>query len=86
MREYTNGEKIIANIPYVAMIVMGASTIAFGFGLTAFRHLGRAELRGLRCCRRRVDYDFLVPVLCILRDPKMSVRIWDNIAEVREKG
>ena len=34
MREYTNGETIIANIPYVAMIVMGASTIAFGFGLT----------------------------------------------------
>ena len=40
MREYTNGEATIANFPYVAMILMGAGIIAFGFGLTPWALAG----------------------------------------------
>jgi len=36
MREYTKSEIAIANIPYVAMILMGAVTIACAHGLSVF--------------------------------------------------
>ena len=32
MREYTTREVITANIPYAAMVLIGAVTIAFSFG------------------------------------------------------
>lgn len=31
MREYTNHQTMVANLPYVAMVMLGCATIAFGF-------------------------------------------------------
>jgi len=40
MREYTNRETAAANLPYVAMILLGAATIALGFHLTPWAVAG----------------------------------------------
>lgn len=34
MREYTTSQTVIANVPYVGMIVLGTATIAAGFGFS----------------------------------------------------
>jgi hypothetical protein len=40
MREYTNRETVAANLPYAAMILLGAATIALGFPLTLWAMAG----------------------------------------------
>ena len=35
MREYTKSETTVANIPYAAMILLGAVTIAYAYGFTS---------------------------------------------------
>jgi len=35
MREYKNSQTLLANIPYAAMIILGAATIAFGYGFSS---------------------------------------------------
>ena len=40
MREYTKLQTIVANLPYVAMILLGTATIAFGFASSPWAWLG----------------------------------------------
>jgi len=40
MREYTRLQTIIANIPYAAMVLLGAATIASGFGFSPWALAG----------------------------------------------
>lgn len=42
MREYTKTETITANIPYAAMIILGALTIAYAYGFSARALAGAA--------------------------------------------
>jgi hypothetical protein len=35
MREYTNAQTLVANIPYAGMVLLGTATIACGYGFSA---------------------------------------------------
>ena len=40
MRQYTAGQTVLANLPYAAMVAVGAATIAMAFGLSAWSIAG----------------------------------------------
>lgn len=66
MRHYTTRQTIIANSPYIIMILIGAATIAFGFGFTRWTLLGTSVYLFYGIAGAILDHDFCLSLLCIL--------------------
>ena len=86
MREYSKFETAIANIPYVAMILMGVVTIAYAHAFSAYGLAGAVSYLAYGVVGAFWIMDLCMPVLPILRHHRMSVRLLNDIGENREKG